>query len=59
MMIKNGEKELAGMTVGKVCDIIGVSLPEGMDGSRPAGTVYAHPAQLKKDSVIICTSRRA
>lgn len=55
MDMVNGEKELNEMTLGKVCDICGIALPESFDRSLKIGMVYAHPMLLKKGAVAFCT----
>lgn len=54
---KNGEKVIAEMTFDKLCSITGVPLPKEIDGRKKTGIVYAHPAQMKNDSVIFCSNK--
>lgn len=57
MFKKNGEAVVKQMTIGEVCAITGVPLPECVDGNKRAGIVHAHSARVENGSIIFCSNR--
>ncbi len=55
MMRISGEDYIRNLTLGELCSVVGIPLPEGLDAKTPINKVYAHPEHSEKGSAVFVT----
>lgn len=55
MMQISGEDYIRNLTLGELCSVVGIPLPEGRDADTPINKVYAHPEHSEPGSAVFVT----
>ncbi|MBQ2062677.1 MAG: leucine-rich repeat protein [Oscillospiraceae bacterium] len=51
----SGEEYIRNLTLGELCRVIEIPVPEGLDPDKHINKVYAHPEHSEKDSAVFIT----